>query len=122
MSDLDNMRHIHTKSEIPKFFGQLLLSQAKDLLIDNMSHYQIASKPGHRSSEHLYVLKNILSMIQKKKKAVRMSLWDLKKFFDSENLIDCMSEMYKSNVKGKIYRLLYKMNQNIRISVKTPVG
>lgn len=51
-----------------------------------------------------------------------MSMWDLKKFFDSENLIDCMSEMYKSNVKGKIYRLLYKMNQNIRISVKTPVG
>ena len=87
-----------------------------------MSQHQIATKPGHRSSEHLYVMKNILSVIQKKKKAVIVSMWDLKKFFDSESLVDCMSELYKSNIKGKIYRLIYKMNQNIRISVKTPVG
>ena len=48
-------------------------------------------------------------------------MWDLKSF-DTENLIDCMSELYSSQIRGKIYRLIYKMNQNIRISVKTPVG
>ena len=26
------------------------------------------------------------------------------------------------NVKGKVYRLLYEMNKNVRIRVKTPVG
>ena len=30
--------------------------------------------------------------------------------------------MYKSNVKGKVYRLLYKLNENIRVKVRTPVG
>ena len=33
-----------------------------------------------------------------------------------------MNELYKSGVTGKLYRLLYKMNQNTRICVQTPVG
>ena len=61
-------------------------------------------------------------ILQKKKKAMILTSWDLKSFFDTENLIDCMTELYKKKVKGKIYRLLYKMNENIRISVNTPVG
>ena len=58
----------------------------------------------------------------KKKKAVILTMWDLKTFFDTENLVDCMNELYKSEIKGKTYRLLFKLNENIRISVKTPVG
>lgn len=27
---LDNMRHIHTKDEVPKFFGQVVMIAAKD--------------------------------------------------------------------------------------------
>ena len=46
----------------------------------------------------------------------------MKKFFDSESLLDCLNEVYKSDVKGKIYRLLYEMNKNLKIKVKTPVG
>ena len=80
-----------------------------------MTKYQIATKPGHRASEHLFVLKSVLAVFESQKKAFILSMWDLKKYFDSESLIDCMGEVYKSNVKGKLYRLLFKMNENIRI-------
>ena len=33
-----------------------------------------------------------------------------------------MYELYRSNLKGKVYRLLFQMNKHIRIRVKTPVG
>ena len=49
-------------------------------------------------------------------------MWDLSKFFDRESLTDCMNELYKSKVQGKLYRLLYTMNRNTRICVQTPVG
>ena len=65
---------------------------------------------------------SVLGIIQKNKKAIIVSMWDLKAFFDSENLIDCMSELYKKRIKGKLYRLIFRMNQNIRISIKTAVG
>ena len=33
-----------------------------------------------------------------------------------------MNEIYRNNVKGKLYRLIYKMNENTCIRVQTPVG
>ena len=116
------MRFIHTKSDTAKLFGQIVISEAKSNIFKYMSKYQIATKPGHRASEHLYAVMSVLGTIQKKKKAIIVSMWDLKAFFDSENLIDCMSELYKKKIKGKLYRLIFRMNQNIRISVKTAVG
>jgi hypothetical protein len=47
---------------------------------------------------------------------------DVSKFFDRESLVDCMNELYKCNIKGKLYRLLFQMNKNTKISVQTPVG
>ena len=119
---LTNMRFIHTKSDTAKLFGHIVISEAKSNIFKYMSKYQIATKPGHRASEHLYAVMSVLGTIQKKKKAIIVSMWDLKAFFDSENLIDCMSELYKKKIKGKLYRLIFRMNQNIRISVKTAVG
>ena len=80
-----------------------------------MSKFQIAAKPGHRASEHLYSVKSTLGIMMRKKSAVIVTMWDLKSFFDTENLIDCMSEIYNSQIKGKIYRLLYKLNENTTV-------
>ena len=63
-----------------------------------------------------------MELLQSKKKAVIVNMWDSRHYFDSEVLIDCLGELYKCNIKGKLYRLIYKLNQNIRIQVKTAVG
>ena len=72
-----------------------------------MTKFQIATKPGHRSSEHLFVVFSIMALYEKKGKALIATMYDLKKYFDSESIFDCCYEVYKSNVKGKVYRLLY---------------
>ena len=46
----------------------------------------------------------------------------MKTFFDVENLHDCMNELYERELNGKIYRLIFEMNKDTRIKVKTPVG
>ena len=87
-----------------------------------MSKYQIACRPGHRPSEHLFVVKSVINHYKSKKKGLIATSFDLKKFFDFENLEDVMNSLYRLNVKGKVYRLLFKMNENVNIKVKTPVG
>ena len=87
-----------------------------------MSKFQIAGKPGHRASEHLYVLKSVFAHYQSKNKGLLVTSFDLKRFFDSEDIFDCFNEIYRSQVKGKVYRLLFEMNKNTRIRIKTPVG
>ena len=51
-----------------------------------------------------------------------MNCFDLKKYFDSEVLIDAMDNLYKSGIRGKLYRLIYEVNKNNLIQIKTPVG
>ena len=43
-----------------------------------MSKYQIACKPGHRASEHLFVVKSVLSYYKEKKKGMIASGYDFK--------------------------------------------
>ena len=76
----------------------------------------------HRAQEHPFVLKSVIAMYMMSDRAIILSMWDLSKFFDWESLAECMDALYKSNVNGKLYRLLYAMNKNTRISVQTPVG
>ena len=120
--DLGNYRNIHTKMEIPKLFGFMVITLAKVPIIQNMSKFQIGTVPGHRSQEHLFVIKMVISLYTLYKIAIIMTLYDISKFFDREMLADGMDAIYNSGVKGKLYRLLYMMNKNTIIKVNTGVG
>ena len=88
----------------------------------NSSIFQIGAKKGHRAAEHIYVMKSCIQMYQNLKKPLIICFWDYSTFFDSESEIDVMNEIYKLGVRGKVYRLLYKINQETLIQVKTAVG
>ena len=120
--DMNSYRNIHTKLDIPKFFGHIVTTAAKPALMENMSKYQIGTKPGHRAQEHLFVIKSVMGLYELLGKALIMQFWDISKYFDRESLVDGLNELYKNNVKGKLYKLLYEMNKDTRIVVRTPVG
>ena len=116
------MRNLHLKEEIPKLWGHILVSQVKEKLMSNMTIFQIGAKSGHRAAEHIYVMKSVMQKYEYLKNPLIVSFWDFKTFFDSESGIDVMAEVYKCGIKGKLYRLLYKLNEDTVIRVSTPVG
>ena len=61
-SVLDNVRHLHIKDEFPEYFGHLVVSASKAKMIASLTKFQIATKPGHRAQEHLFVLKSVIAM------------------------------------------------------------
>ena len=85
---LDNYRFIHNRPDYGKFFTQIVLSYAKEIIFDHMSKFQIACRPGHRPEEHLYVIKSVFYFFKIKKRGLIFSSFDLSKFFDSENAFD----------------------------------
>ena len=56
------------------------------------------------------------------KKSILVASFDISKMFDKVDAHFCLEKAYSSNVRGKIYRMLYQMNKNIKVKVKTPVG
>ena len=119
---LDNYRHLHIKQDIPKVFGHMVMSVAKSFISKNLTKFQIGARAGHRPQEHLFVLKSVIGLYAQHQKPLFLSMWDISKFFDRENLRDVMNELYNLGIKGKIYRLIYQLNKNSVIAVKTPVG
>ena len=115
-------RHIHCKNSFSKMFSHLVVTCAKEKMMQNMSKFQIGSKSGHRPEENVFVMTSFLIMCEKYKKCVILQLMDYSKLFDRESLKDCLSEIYRNEVKGKLYRLFYQMNKKNVIQVKTPVG
>lgn len=122
-TDLNKKRHIHLKEDpIVKFFGHMVASSIKPIISDNISPFQIGAMPGHRVQEHLFSIKSVIAMKESNKESVALLISDLAKYFDSESLTDVLDELYKLNVRGRLYKLVYELNKNTRIKVRTNVG
>ena len=93
VGELDSMRHIHDRKEIFKWFGLIVTISAKETIFNGMTKFQIACKPGHRPSEHLFVHCSVISHYQKEHKVILASSYDLKKLFDFEELTNSMDSL-----------------------------
>ena len=98
------------------------MTASEEELVSNMSKYQQASKPGHRTMEHLYIVMSLMIFYKKKKDAMFVTLFDLARYFNKETAIDCHFKLHKSMIRGKLYRLHFLINHKLRIKVRTPVG
>ena len=120
---LNNMRFIHMKCWRAKLLEALITEKMKPQIVAATPKIQIGGMPSSQSVEHLVTLKTWMKQIEEKDTDGIVSLYDMSKFFDKESLLDCMDTLNKkAKIDAKSYRMLYKLNENTKISVKTSVG
>ena len=100
-TNLDEMRNIHLKDPIPKFFGNILMNEVKEDLMNSMTKYQLGTKSGHRAQEHIFVLKSVISLFAMNKEGIIANLYDISKFFDKELIPDVLGEAYSGGLKDR---------------------
>ena len=120
--NLNKMRNIHLKDPIPKLFCHIVMNQVKGKIMKNMSKFQLGTKVGHRPQEHIFVLKSIMSLHEYYNEGLLLNLYDICKFFDKEELTDVLDEAHSLGLKEKPYRLVYELNKNTVIKVRTALG
>ena len=118
---MGSYRYIHLKDWFPRLFEGIIFMKMKPKLIIEMSKFQIGAKPSHRAQEHLFVLKSTMALYKMLSRPLLAQFVDIQKYFDREDLMTAMDAINEAGVKGKTYRLMYKMNSNTHIQVKTPV-
>ena len=92
------------------------------ITVDNCSKYQIGGIPGHRSQEHLFTVKSVISLYSLLNIPVFLQLFDISKYFDKEILKDAMDTLFTYGIQGKLYRLWYELYRDAQIRVKTGAG
>ena len=60
-NNLNNVRHIHDRNQYLKVLGQMIMEEAKPSIFEHMPKFQIACRPRHLASEHLFVLKSLIA-------------------------------------------------------------
>ena len=94
------------------------------ILDKSMSDSQIGSRKGKNIRNHLWIVHGIISDVlsSKSKNPVDLQIFDYKQCFNSLWLKECLNDFYSAGVQDDKFALLYNVNSNVEIAVRTPVG
>ena len=117
---LENHRGITTSSAI----GSIL-----EILLDNRieAHipYTQAQGGGQRGAstcDHLFLLRTSIDIAKKEKKNLFITFYDVSKAYDNANNSDMLKIIWERGLRGKAWRILKNMNEDLRAKVKTKYG
>ena len=122
--DLENDRGIFLVSTFRNIMMKLIYIDKYSTIDENMSNSQVGGRKGKNVRNHIWLLNGIISDVLSTKKniPIDIQIFDYKQCFDSLWMQECLSDLYTSGVRDDKLSLLYNINNNVKIAVKTPVG
>ena len=89
-----------------------------------MSDSQIGARKGKNIRNHIWVVNGIICDVlsKKNKKPIDIQIYDYKQCFDTLWIEECLNDFYDGGLQNEKLALLYNVNKNVKVAVKTPVG
>ena len=116
----NNQRGITTSSSI----GTIL-----DSIIDNriartipFTQAQGGGKHGASTYDHLFILRAIIDIAKKQKRPLFLTFYDVSKAYDNVDNADMLKIIWDKGLRGKAWRILQKLNTNLKAKVNTRYG
>ena len=91
-------------------------------LKQNMAEFQTGGMRAKGVTDNLFILRGIIDHSKYLGKELWISFYDVEKCFDSLWLEDCINSLWNCGVQNDILYLIYLLNRNADIVVKTPFG
>ncbi len=120
--DLKNQRGIFLSQTSSKLMEKLILHRIRETLESNMTDFQNYARSGRSTSDNLFMLRSTIDYYMYYDIPVTVIFYDLEKCFDRLWLKDCMLDLWDSGVNGTLWEIIYKMNVESYIAIKTPIG
>ena len=119
---LENDRGIFGVMKIRSILDKLSYNDYYDKVDRNMSDSNVGARRNRNISDNLFVVYAIRNEAIQKKICVDVHLMDLSKCFDIMWRKETMNDMYDLGVTDDHFVLMHKMNEECKVTVKTPVG
>ena len=117
---LENQRGITVSSSIGTIMEELI--NRRLLCLINFSQAQAGGKKGASTTDHVFILRNIMAAAKKEGKHLIISFFDVKKAYDRADMNDMLYILHKHGLKGKTWRLTRALNVGLTAKVKTKTG
>lgn len=122
VSSLLNHRGVFLGSEIIKFYEKLIYNRINPHVEEGQSEFQAGGRRQRSIADHVFILRSILQHYKYINKQLLIEFLDLIKAFDKMSLKHILNDLWRCDVRGKIWRIIYKINSNSNISIKTAMG
>ena len=96
-------------------------NRLSNTLQENISKFQNGGMNGKGVVDNLFIIRDIINHAKYLGKQW-LTFYDIEKCFDSLRLEDCINSLWDMGVRNDILSLIYLMNKEARVTVKTPVG
>ena len=117
---MKNHRGITVSSAIGTIVEEIIYNRMTRLITFTQS--QAGGRKGGSTTDHVFTLKNMISICKKEKRNLIITFYDVVKAYDKVDMQDMCYSMYKNGVDGKLWRLMRAMNVDLTAKVKTKVG
>ena len=112
---------------IVNIFRSILMKlsyQDKYQIVDrNMSDSNVGGRKNKNIRNHIFVLNSVMNdVLQNKKKSIDIEILDYKQCFDSMWMEECVNDLWEAGIQDDHLSLIYEINKNVNVSVKTPFG
>jgi len=87
-----------------------------------MTECQAGARKGRRTTDHVMMIKTKMEYDKYFKNDTYIQFYDIVKCFDKLWLKDIMYDLGNNNVQGRLYRIIYWLNNRTRVTIKTPYG
>ena len=121
----DNYRGIAVGSCITKLFSLILLHRLENKIAAThpLSDNQIGFKKGHRTADHIFVLKSIVNkIVANEKKKLFVAFIDFRKAYDKVNRTLLFYKLQKLGINGLFYRNIRALYNSVSYLVKVRGG
>ena len=118
--ELKNYRGITTSSSLGTIFDALIDNRIESVV--PFTQAQGGGKKGSSTCDHIFLLRAMIVIAIKQKRATFLTFLDISKAYDNVNNDDMMTIMWEKGLRGKSWRILNNLNKNLRAVMKTKFG
>lgn len=122
--DPDNYRGLAIASTISKLYCMILLQRLETHMTNTnmISPNQIGFRRGYRTSDHVFLLKTLITKTLKQKKRLFAAFIDFKKAYDTVDRSLLLKSVHRTGVQGKFLSNLKAIYNKVSYSIKLNGG
>ena len=117
---LENHRGITVSSAIGSIVQEVIDKRIEKVV--QFSPGQAGGVKGAATCDHLFILRGIMTTAIAKKQNLFLTFFDVHKAYDHTDVDNMLHIIWKSGVRGKLWRILKDLSTNLRAVVKTRFG
>ena len=117
---MENQRGITVSSSIGTIVEEIV--NRRLLKTIEVSQAQAGGQKGASTTDHVFILRNIIEISKKEGRHLLISFFDVKKAYDRANMDDMLYILHKNGFSGKIWRLTRLLNVDLTARIKTKAG